>query len=350
MDMLKTGEPLLSIIVPVYMVEDYVQECVQSILRQKYKNFELILVNDGSPDASLSIIESLAKEDSRIHVISKKNGGLSSARNAGIDIAIGKYLAFVDSDDLIHPDFYKAIIDEMEDSQSDIGECKYIKFIDENNIEILNGSLDKSRKTVKFSNQQALFNEFIFNKHQCIAGVIWNKVYKRDIFEHPSMLRFKDRIKAEDGEIILKILSRCDKYIFVNQEYYFYRTRNDGNITSNRGMNLDLRLGAIDALITQFNIMTARGYEPKQMGPFLWRISTVLINSYFIIDKKIKRKDLSTSLHLQFLPVISAAIFGQESAIRRLALRLFLFNREAFWLLFGKWYSIYYSYCQRAKD
>lgn len=337
---LKTDDPLLSIIVPVYMVEDYIEECIKSILVQKYKNFELILVNDGSPDASLNIIKKYAKEDARIHVINKKNGGVSSARNAGMDIASGKYLTFVDSDDLIQPDFYKVIIDEMEVSESDIGECKFIRFSGAESIE--KSCNYQNSKLIRLKSNQEIFNEFIYGNHQCIEGVVWNKVYKRDIFERPSLLRFKNNIKAEDGEIILKILSRCNKYVFVNGTYYFYRVRNGANITANRGESLDLRKGAIEALITQFNIMAERGYQPKEMGPFLWRISKVLINSYYIIDKKIKKKDISSTIYIKILPVIRAAIVGQDSAVRKLALRIFVFNKEAFWLLLGKWYKILY--------
>ena len=97
------SKPLLSIIVPVYNVEKYIERCIKSILNQSFTNFELILVDDGSPDNCGKICDEYKKKDSRIKVIHKKNGGLSDARNAGLNIATGKYIGFVDSDDIIHP-------------------------------------------------------------------------------------------------------------------------------------------------------------------------------------------------------------------------------------------------------
>lgn len=113
----------ISIIVPVYKVEPYLRKCVDSILAQTFTDFEVILVDDGSPDNSGKICDEYASKDSRVRVIHKKNGGLSSARNAGIDVARGKYLGFVDSDDYIEKDMYELLYDNIVKEQADLSIC-----------------------------------------------------------------------------------------------------------------------------------------------------------------------------------------------------------------------------------
>lgn len=119
--------PKISIIVPIYNVEKYLQKCVDSILCQTYKNLEIILVNDGSPDNCPAICDEYAKKDKRIKVIHKQNGGVSSARNAGLDVATGKYVQFVDSDDWVEPEYSKTMINLIEENNCDLGICGYIK-------------------------------------------------------------------------------------------------------------------------------------------------------------------------------------------------------------------------------
>ena len=119
-------EPLISVIVPVYKVEQYLDECVQSIINQTYKNLEIILVDDGSPDRCPEMCDEYARQDSRIKVIHKPNGGLSSARNAGIDIARGEYIGFVDSDDYIAHDMYEKLYNAFEGTEKIFAvKCNY---------------------------------------------------------------------------------------------------------------------------------------------------------------------------------------------------------------------------------
>ena len=117
-------EKKVSVIIPVYNVEKYLKECIQSVLRQTYKNLEIILVDDGSKDNSGNICDEYAKRDERIKVIHKKNGGLSDARNAGIDICTGEYIAFLDSDDFIEEDMYEFLVKNLEKAKADISICQ----------------------------------------------------------------------------------------------------------------------------------------------------------------------------------------------------------------------------------
>ena len=119
------NRPIISIIVPVYNVESYLERCINSILNQTFKNFELILVDDGSTDKSGEICDSFAGYDKRIRVIHKKNGGLSSARNVGLDVSIGKYIGFVDSDDWIDEFMYEKLYRNMIKTKSDIVICNF---------------------------------------------------------------------------------------------------------------------------------------------------------------------------------------------------------------------------------
>ena len=124
--------PLISVIVPVYKAEKYLDKCVQSIVNQTYKNLEIILVDDGSPDNCPEMCDEWAKKDSRIKVIHKENGGVSSARNAGLDNSFGDYIGFVDSDDFIENDFYECLYDNLVENGADISFCTF-KTLDEKN-------------------------------------------------------------------------------------------------------------------------------------------------------------------------------------------------------------------------
>ena len=131
------SKPLITVIVPIYHVEKYLHRCVDSILNQTYENLEIILVDDGSGDACSSICDEYAGRDSRIVVIHKENGGLSDARNAGIEIAKGQYLAFVDSDDYIHKDMYKILMKEILESNAEVSICSYKYVYDNKEKEIV---------------------------------------------------------------------------------------------------------------------------------------------------------------------------------------------------------------------
>ena len=118
-------EQLVSIIVPIYNVEKYIKECIDSIINQTYKNLEIILVDDGSPDCCPKICDEYSKKDKRIKVIHKENGGLSSARNAGLDVAKGEYVSFIDSDDVVDEKFIETLYNLCIENNCDISECNF---------------------------------------------------------------------------------------------------------------------------------------------------------------------------------------------------------------------------------
>jgi glycosyltransferase involved in cell wall biosynthesis len=143
--------PLISIIVPIYNIAEYASECIQSLINQTYKNIEIILVDDGSTDHSPAICDEFAEQDERIKVIHKRNGGLSDARNAGLDVATGEYIGFVDGDDWVDEDMYETLYHLIYEHQADISICThYTELPNRTKVKY------KSKKTKIFSSQKAI--------------------------------------------------------------------------------------------------------------------------------------------------------------------------------------------------
>ena len=150
------NDPLISVIVPVYKAEPYLDKCVNSIRNQTYKNLEIILVNDGSPDRCGEMCDAYAKADSRIRVFHKENGGQSSARNLGLDHMTGEYVGFVDSDDWIEPDMYQRLYDRMVETESQISVCGLQRDLDNGQVAYFNPSYPQNRDQLVFSTIEAL--------------------------------------------------------------------------------------------------------------------------------------------------------------------------------------------------
>lgn len=155
-------QDLISVIVPVYKVEKYLKRCVDSILAQTYPCLEVILVDDGSPDGCPAICDEYAREDRRVRVIHKENGGLSDARNAGIDAAKGKFLGFVDSDDYVHPRFYELLLQALKEEGADIAGCDVKKSVRQKRSKRKNSSQFREQFTAEERQRQ------ICMMHKCI--------------------------------------------------------------------------------------------------------------------------------------------------------------------------------------
>ena len=213
--------PKISIIVPVYNVEEYITECIDSILSQTYKDCELILVDDGSSDNSGKICDEYALKDNRIKVIHKENGGLSSARNAGLDIAKGEYITFIDSDDvLLNNDIYDKIINTFNDDKS---------------IDIVQYDVIHKWQSPEEHQREYPFKTYC-NKQDILEGYLTenihvsccDKVFKTEIFKD---IRFPLGQISEDIAIIPKIVEKTNKLLVSEIGYYGYRYR-DGSISN----------------------------------------------------------------------------------------------------------------------
>ena len=229
--------PKISIIVPVYNVENYLKNCIDSILTQTFKDFELILVNDGSTDNSLSICESYKAIDNRIKIVNKKNGGLSSARNAGLDIAAGEYIGFVDSDDYIHPQMYEILYNEIIKNKADISMCDFEK-VYEFDKKLLESSFILCDEIDILNNKEALYE--LGGKNGVTYVVAWNKLYKRELFKD---VKFKEGIIHEDEYIIHRLLYQVNKLVYIKEKLHFYLQR-EGSI-----MDKKLSIDASDYLL-----------------------------------------------------------------------------------------------------
>lgn len=213
---------LISVIIPVYNVEKYLEKCIDSVLKQTYSNLEIILVDDGSKDNSGKICDEYAEKDNRIKVIHKENGGLSDARNTGIKNSTGDYLSFLDGDDCLKLDFYEYLADLMKNEKYDIAECKFLRIPVEkieNVQEILmqENSL-RQIKAIEQTREQALEELYGFYLNPYVNKVVvWNKLYKRELFDN---IEFPIGRFHEDEFTTFKVLDKI-KYM----------------ITSNRLMN-----------------------------------------------------------------------------------------------------------------
>lgn len=213
----------VSVIIPVYKVEKYLKRCIESVVNQSYKNIEIILVNDGSPDKCGEICDSYARIDSRIKVIHKENGGLSSARNAGLDIASGEYIMFVDSDDWIEENSLEKL-DKYMNMSYDIINFKF-SFVKEGskNIIELQSDIKESYECDLISYIDKLFSgELDF--------FIWNKLYKKDLFNE---VKFPEGRNYEDLATIYKLYFKAKNIIVTDYSLYKYWLGNLNSITSN---------------------------------------------------------------------------------------------------------------------
>lgn len=209
---------IISVIIPVYNVERYLARCIESVQKQTYRHLEIILVDDGSTDHSMEICDQFAEKDSRIKVIHKKNGGLSSARNVGLELSRGEYIFFVDSDDYIDGEAFCTLIEQIKLFDADIAMCQYLK-VDENG-KALEKETSSVEKVKLLTGKQLLIQNSIGSEKTPV--VVWNKLYKREIFKQ---LRFDEGKQHEDEFIFHKICFQCDTIVSIQKNLYFYTQR-----------------------------------------------------------------------------------------------------------------------------
>ena len=209
---------LISVIVPVYKVEKYLERCVDSILAQTYENLEIILVDDGSPDSCGAICDRYAEADSRIKVIHKENAGVGMARNAGLDICAGDFIMFVDSDDYLSADAVQALYERIVMDGSDMAVGKHTNVYEDGrtNDAFCSWMKDSVLKT------QDMLKSIRTSKY--ITVVSWGKLYKRHIFE---TIRYGTFKCGEDFMVYPLILDQCERISIVDREIYYYFQRND---------------------------------------------------------------------------------------------------------------------------
>lgn len=211
--------PLISVIVPVYNVAQYLDQCLESLVRQTYANLEIILVDDGSTDSSGGTCDEWAERDSRIRVIHQSNAGLAAARNTGLDAAAGAYIGFVDSDDYVLPDMFGTLMRNMKDANADLSIVSYARE-DSDGITYCNALPGK--KMVMTSEDAFKY----VNIHGYFYVVAWDKLAKSELFEG---LRYPlDAKYAEDSPVTYQLLDRADRIVYESAPLYRYRM-NEGS-------------------------------------------------------------------------------------------------------------------------
>lgn len=260
------SEPKISVILPVYNVAPYLEESMNSLLSQTFADFECILVDDGSTDASGAICDRYAAQDPRVRMVHRENGGLSAARNSGLDIARGKYISFVDSDDLLHPQFLEILYRAAVETGAEISVCDFQRFQDGTSPDV---PVPKGRRKL-LNQREALWALVNFNDRiSCIRmTVAWNKLYRRELFDR---LRYPEGKLHEDEFLIHRLLLRAERVCLCEDVLYLYRTRED-SITGSRHAIDPRHLEALEAFQERCQLLSAPEYRD---------IYPAVVESYF---------------------------------------------------------------------
>lgn len=211
-------QPLISVIIPMYNVEKYLRQCIDSVLEQTYQNLEIILVDDGSPDNCGKICDEYAELDSRINVIHKKNGGLSDARNVGIEIAKGEYITFIDSDDFITKDYVEYLYQLLENGNADMSVCQRLD-VDEEGVS-LNIKINVKEQVV-VGNRECMR---AYVEERSVETAAWGKLYKTEMFKQ---VRYPVGKYHEDVFTTYLLIAQCEKIAIGSEQKYGYRSRTE---------------------------------------------------------------------------------------------------------------------------
>ena len=206
---------LISVIIPVYNVSEYIDRCVESLLSQTYSNIEIILINDGSNDNSSEVCHRLSDlHEDKIRVIDQENKGVSAARNAGLDIATGEYIAFVDADDWVSEDYLEKLYTAIIENDADLASCGFTKWHNE----------DKQKKYI-YPNP-GTYNKYEFYQEMHLNQVLlWVTMYRKSIIEEKN-LRFDTQLRRmEDGCFVAEYCTYCDKFVTIPEHLYYYYQR-----------------------------------------------------------------------------------------------------------------------------
>ena len=217
---------LVSIIVPIYNAEKYIDECITSIIHQSYTNLDIVLIDDGSADTSLSYLRKWESQDNRIRLFSQNNKGVSFTRNRGISLAKGDFLAFIDADDIIAPDFVEVLVDLLTTNKVDCAVCNILPFNHKSSIQFTNGCthvINKEDATVQLLGP--------------LKGYMANKMYKLDVIKSKSLLLNPDIAISEDLLFNFEYFQNIQRVAYNNGVKYFYRQYGESafnNLSNNK--------------------------------------------------------------------------------------------------------------------
>ncbi len=287
----------ISVIVPVFNVEKYLKRCVDSLVLQTFSELEIILVDDGAQDSSGQLCDLYALEDQRIKVIHKKNGGLSSARNAGLSIAQGEYIAFIDSDDYIQIDMMEKMYKKAQEEMADLIVCAYTCYRQED------GELISEKDNVQLEcvvDSGTALKYLVENRYNGMV-MAWNKLYHRKLFKN---IRYPEGKLHEDEYIIHRLLYLSNKIVFMPDTFYNYMIGNSSITTVKYNVR---RLDGIGALLDRhafFKEKHLKEYELKIVGHIFQSIVVSLEKSKYKREFQIVYKKISKELRERNIQIL----------------------------------------------
>lgn len=260
------AQPLVSIIVPVYNLADYLPQCLDSLLGQSYENIEVFLVNDGSTDASLAVCQAYAQRDARFHLIDKANSGVSDSRNQALDRANGKYIQFLDGDDWLTPDAAETLVHAAESTGADLVLAHFYRVADERVAP--RGHIKKERVLTR----QEFAEEMMKAPANYYYGVLWNKLYRRSIVE-AHRLRFDSQVNwCEDFLFNLEYIEQVRLVSAVPKPIYYYRKRENSLVSSQASLRRTIAM----------KIQTFDSYKELYQRLDLYDEQKAKVYSYFL--------------------------------------------------------------------
>ncbi len=297
----ESNADLVSVIVPVYNTQNYLEQCLNSLSMQSYRNLEIIMVNDGSTDASDVICKKFAEMDRRFILIEQENAGLGPARNAGLKRATGSYIGFVDSDDYVHSDYIKVLYENLKKYQADISMCSYLKFPD--GLDSMNMNLtdvEERNHQVEILDKldliRAISTTGPSNKSERIV-VAWNKLMRRDWLGD---FQFVNKLH-EDEFMINDLLPKCEIAVITDAKLYFYRQRNNSIMGSVQIRNLR-HLEVLDAYEKRLQIFHQKEYKSVYGCLVRSFVNNCMILYHMLDDDKNRaylKKTIDTRLTIQ---------------------------------------------------
>lgn len=310
---------LVSVIVPVYNVENYMRKCIDSILNQTYKNLEIILVDDGATDESGVICDEYALIDHRIKVLHKENGGLASARNAGVKVATGEYISYVDSDDWIESEFIETLLKCCEDNNAQMSICRYSERFDEMQYEHT-----EKLYTMVWTGKDAVRHRVMDDSKYCIATSAGNKFYSAELIKE---MEFPEGKYYEDIVYGIEAMLKSNKVVYTNMSLYNYRCNRQGSIM-NEGFNARIITDELplmskrNALIRKYGLTDIADLVDRNYCIRIIEICRQLYN-----DRKIEIKDdLYKCCKLYFREVYKRCGHSEFKGIDLLKVALFKSN------------------------
>lgn len=270
---------LISIIVPVYKVEKYLEKCVKSILKQTYTNLEIILVDDGSPDECGRLCDKLAKVDDRIKVFHKKNGGLSDARNYGVERASGEYIGFVDSDDYIHESMYEKLHEAIKKSGAEISECGVTR-VYKNMVR----PHYEGEDYFLILDKQEYLKEYLENSR--LYGSAWCKLIHKDLAKK---IKFPTGKIYEDAFYTLELLKNVDKFTVISGNYYYYYIR-ENSITTRPFSSKDMDYIEIMDRIRDYTLSNFPRFKEQLLVRLTYAYLSIF-NQLIVLDNYKTKKD-----------------------------------------------------------